>query len=146
MENIYGVDEEEKEGVLEDAALFTTFVKQHREEKEKASAKLSISKSLVEKDELGDEEEEEEDIEDSASTTSSIAKRKLSSSLRSLLWIKRNTHQNVVSKRPSYSSLLSPPPYTTPVWIQSILVPVRVFPDIRDCTVVYLKVAIMGLR
>ena len=37
-------------------------------EKEKASAKLSISKGLVEKDELGDEEEEEEDIEDSAST------------------------------------------------------------------------------
>ena len=32
IENFYGVDEEEEEGTLEDAASFTTFVKQHREE------------------------------------------------------------------------------------------------------------------
>ena len=78
MENFYGVDEEEEEGALEDAASFAAFVKQHGEEreKEKASAKLSISKGSVEKDELGDDEEEEEDIEDLASTTSSIAKCK----------------------------------------------------------------------
>ena len=78
MENFYGVDEEEEEGALEDAASFATFVKQHREEreKEKASVKLSISKGSVEKDELGDEEEEEEDIEDLASTTSSVTKCK----------------------------------------------------------------------
>ena len=78
MENFYGVDEEEEEGALEDAASFTAFVKQHREEreKEKASAKLSVSKGSVEKEELGDEEEDEEDIEDSASTTSSVSKRK----------------------------------------------------------------------
>ena len=76
MENFYGIDEEE--GALEDAASFTAFVKQHREEreKEKASAKLSVSKGSVEKEELGDEEEDEEDIEDSASTTSSVSKRK----------------------------------------------------------------------
>ena len=44
MENFYGVDKEEEEGALEDAASFAVFVKQHREEreKEKASAKLSI--------------------------------------------------------------------------------------------------------
>ena len=78
MENFYGVDEEEEEGALEDAASFAAFVKQHREEreKEKASAKLSVSKGSVEKEELGDEGEEEEDIEDSASTTSSVSKRK----------------------------------------------------------------------
>ena len=78
MENFYGVDEEEEEGALEDAASFTAFVKQHREEreKEKASAKLSVSKGSVEKEELGDDEEDEEDIEDSASTTSSVSKRK----------------------------------------------------------------------
>ena len=78
MENFYGVDEEEEEGALEDAASFTAFVKQHREEweKEKASAKLSVSKGSVEKEELGDEEEDEEDIEDSASTTSLVSKRK----------------------------------------------------------------------
>ena len=78
MENFYGVDEEEEEGALEDAASFAAFVKQHREEreKEKASAKLSVSKGSVEREELGDEEEEEEDIEDSASTTSSVSKRK----------------------------------------------------------------------
>ena len=78
MENFYGIDEEEEEGALEDAASFTAFVKQHREEweKEKASAKLSVSKGSVEKEELGDEEEDEEDIEDSASTTSSVSKRK----------------------------------------------------------------------
>ena len=78
MENFYHVDKEKEEGALEDAASFTAFVKQHREEreKEKASAKLSVSKGSVEKDELGDEEEEEEDIEDSASTTSSVAKCK----------------------------------------------------------------------
>ena len=78
MENFYSVNKEEEEGVLEDAASFAAFVKQHREEKEKdnASAKLSISKSSVEKDELDSEEEEEEDIEDLASTTSSISKRK----------------------------------------------------------------------
>ena len=73
MENFYGVDEEEEEGDLEDAASFAAFVKQHREKKErdKASAKLSVTKLAVEKDEIG-EEEEEEDIEDSASTTSSV--------------------------------------------------------------------------
>ena len=77
MENFYGVDEEEEEGALEDAASFTTFVKQHREEreKEKVSMKLSVSKASVERDELS-EEEEEEDIEDSASTTSSTTKHK----------------------------------------------------------------------
>ena len=77
MENFYGVDEEEEEGALEDAASFVAFVKQHREEKEKekTSMKLSVSKESVEKDELGDDEEEE-DIEDSASTTSSVVKRK----------------------------------------------------------------------
>ena len=77
MENFYGVDEEEEEGALENAASFAAFVKQHREEKEKdkASAKLNVSKSLVVREGLG-EEEEEEDIEDSASTTSLIVKRK----------------------------------------------------------------------
>ena len=77
MENFYGVEEEEEEGALEDAASFAAFVKQHREEreKEKVSMKLSVSKVSVEKDELGDDEEEE-DIKDSASTTSSIIKRK----------------------------------------------------------------------
>ena len=75
MENFYGVDEEEEEGALEDAASFATFVKQHREEreKEKVSMKLSVSKASAEGDELG-EEEEEEDIEDSASTNSSTMK------------------------------------------------------------------------
>ena len=65
------------EGALEDAASFAAFVKQHHEEreKEKATQKLSVSKALVEKDELS-EEEEEEDIEDSASTTSSTTKCK----------------------------------------------------------------------
>ena len=77
MENFYGVDKEEEEGALEDAASFAAFVKQHREEreKEKVSMKLSVSKASVERDELG-EEEEEEDIEDSASTTSSTMKHK----------------------------------------------------------------------
>ena len=71
MENFYGVDEEEEEGDLEDAASFAAFVKQHREKKErdKASAKLSVTKLALEKDKIG---EEEEDIEDSASTTSSV--------------------------------------------------------------------------
>ena len=32
LENFYGVDEEEEEGALEDAASFAAFVKQHREE------------------------------------------------------------------------------------------------------------------
>ena len=75
MENFYGVDEEEEEGALEDAASFTAFVKQHSEEreKEKAILKLSVSKASVKRDELG-EVEEEEDIEDSASTTTSTAK------------------------------------------------------------------------
>ena len=75
MENFYGVDEEEEEGALKDAASFAAFVKQHREEreKEKVSMKLSVSKASVERDELG---EEEEDIKDSASTTSSTTKRK----------------------------------------------------------------------
>ena len=77
MENFYGVEEEEEEGTLEDAASFAAFVEQHCEEreKEKATQKLSVSKASVEKDELG-EEEEEEDIEDSVSTTSSSMKRK----------------------------------------------------------------------
>ena len=77
MENFYGVEEEEEEGTLEDAASFAAFVKQHCEEreKEKATQKLSVTKALVEKDKLG-KEEEEEDIEDSASTTSSTMKRK----------------------------------------------------------------------
>ena len=77
MENFYGVDEEEEEGTLEDAASFAAFVKQHREEreKEKATLKLSVSKAAVKRDKLG-EEEEEEDIEDSASTTSSTTKCK----------------------------------------------------------------------
>ena len=44
-------------------------------EKEKVSSKLSVSKALIEKDELGDDEEKE-DIEDLASTTSSVIKRK----------------------------------------------------------------------
>ena len=35
MENFYGVNEEEEEGALEDAALFAAFVKQYREEREK---------------------------------------------------------------------------------------------------------------
>ena len=61
MENFYGVEEEE-EGALEDAALFAAFVKQHRKEreKEKATQKLSVSKALVKKEELGEEEEEED--------------------------------------------------------------------------------------
>ena len=55
-----------------------------REKRDKASAKLSVSKSSVEKDELRDEEEEEEDIEDLASTTSSIAKHKTLKQLKIL--------------------------------------------------------------
>ena len=51
IENFYGVDEEEEEGALKDAASFAAFVKQHHEEreKEKATLKLSVSKALVEK-------------------------------------------------------------------------------------------------
>ena len=77
MENFYGVDEEEEEGTLEDAASFAAFVKQHHKEreKEKATMKLSVRKASVGRDELS-KEEEEEDIEDSASTTSSTTKRK----------------------------------------------------------------------
>ena len=77
IENFYGVEEEEEEGTLEDAASFAAFVKQHRKEreKEKATLKLSVTKASVEKYEL-DKEEEEEDIEDSMSTTSSSTKRK----------------------------------------------------------------------
>ena len=61
MENSYGVDKEEEERALEDVASFVAFVKQHREEKgrDKASAKLSVSKSAVVKDEIREEEEEE---------------------------------------------------------------------------------------
>ena len=78
MENFYSVDEEEEEGALEDAASFAAYVRQHREEREKerACTKLSVSKCLVEKDELGDEEEEEGDTEDLASTTGSVAECK----------------------------------------------------------------------
>ena len=78
--------------------------------------------------------------------TSSITKQKHSNSLRSPLWIKKNTRQNVVSNRLSYSFPLLPPPYMTQEWIQNILVPVRVCLDITCYIVVYLKIAITGLR
>ena len=86
MENFYGVDEEEEEGALKDAASFTAFAKQHCEEreKEKATLKLSVSKALVERDKLG-KDEEEEDIEDSASITSSTTKRKTLKQLKVLV-------------------------------------------------------------
>ena len=45
IENFYGIDEEEEEGALEDAASFTAFVKQHREEREKK--RLVLNSVLV---------------------------------------------------------------------------------------------------
>ena len=85
MENFYGVDEEEEEGTLKDAASFTAFAKQHREEreKEKATLKLSVTVS-VERDKLC-KEEEEEDIEDSASITSFTTKCKTLKQLKVLV-------------------------------------------------------------
>ena len=148
MENFYGVDEEEEEGTLEDAASFTAFVKQHREEreKEKASAKLSVSKGSVEKEELGDEEEDEEDIEDSASTTSSVSKRKTLKQLKSQLLIRRNIPRNVISKRPNYSSPPLPLHCTIQVSILNISALMKAYLDTKGYTAVCLRAATTGLR
>ena len=147
MENFYGVDEEEEEGALEDAASFATFVKQHREEqeKEKVSMKLSVSKASVERDELGDEEEEE-DIEDSASTTSSTTKRKTLKQLKIPTMDQEKYPSQCNIKRLSYSSLPLLVPYTTWEWMPNILAHERAYPGIKVYIVVCLKVVIMAHR
>ena len=72
MENFFGVEEDEEEAKMEDAASFATFVKQNKEEfaKELQSKALSITKGTVEHKEIGDEEESE-----SVASTSSQASK-----------------------------------------------------------------------
>ena len=61
MENFFGVEEDEEEAKMEDAASFATFIKQNKEEcaKELQSKALSVTKGSVEHEEFGDEEESE---------------------------------------------------------------------------------------
>ena len=72
MENFFGVEEDEEEAKMEDAASFATFIKQNKEEhaKELQSKALSITKGSVEHKEIGDEEESE-----SVASTSSQASK-----------------------------------------------------------------------
>ena len=59
MENFFGVEEDEQEAKMEDAASFTAFIKQNKEEqaKELQSKAFSVTKGSVEHEEIGDEEE-----------------------------------------------------------------------------------------
>ena len=61
MENFFGVDEDEEEAKMEDAASFAAFIKQNKEEhaKDLQSKALSVTKGSVEMEEVGDEEESE---------------------------------------------------------------------------------------
>ena len=72
MENFFGVEEDEEEAKMEDAASFAAFVKQNKEEfaKELQSKALSITKGTVEHKEIGDEEESK-----SVASTSSQASK-----------------------------------------------------------------------
>ena len=72
MENFFGVEEDEEETKMEDAASFATFIKQNKEEytKELQSKALSVTKGSVEHEEIGDEEESE-----SVASTSSQASK-----------------------------------------------------------------------
>ena len=75
MENFYGVNETEEEARIEDAASFTVFIKQNKEEraKELQSKNLSVTKGSVEQEEVGEERDVEE-IESVASTSSQASK------------------------------------------------------------------------
>ena len=72
MENFFGVEEDEEEAKMEDAASFAAFIKQNKEEcaKELQSKALSVTKGSVEHEEIGDEEESE-----SIASTSSQASK-----------------------------------------------------------------------
>ena len=72
MENFFGVEEDEEEAKMEDAASFATFIKQNKEEraKELQSKALSVTKGSIEHEEIGDEEESE-----SVTSTSSQASK-----------------------------------------------------------------------
>ena len=72
MENFFGVEEDEEEAKMEDAASFAAFIKQNKEEraKELQSKALSITKGSVEHEEIGDEEESK-----SVASTSSQASK-----------------------------------------------------------------------
>ena len=72
MENFFGVEEDEEEAKMEDAASFAAFIKQNKEEraKELQSKALSVTKGSIEHEEIGNEEESE-----SVTSTSSQASK-----------------------------------------------------------------------
>ena len=83
MENFYGVDENEEEAKMEDAASFAAFIKQNKEEcaKELQSKDLSITKGSVEQEEVGEERDVEE-TESIASTSSQPSKPRTLSQIK----------------------------------------------------------------
>ena len=78
MESFFGVEEDEAEAELEDAASMTAFVRANREERAKdaKSKSLAISKEVVESEEVDVEEDEMEETESVVSTSSQPSKTK----------------------------------------------------------------------
>ena len=76
MESFFGVEEDEDEAKLEDAASMAAFVRANKEERARdaKSKDLSISKEVVESEEVDAEEDEMEETESVVSTSSQPSK------------------------------------------------------------------------
>ena len=76
MESFFGVEEDEAEAELEDAASMTAFIRANKEEwaKDAKSKSLAVSKEVVESEEVDVEEDEIEETDSVVFTSSQPTK------------------------------------------------------------------------